>query len=120
MPPARLSDVMLLPRRSNWQARVHDKFEESTSGFGEDGECADSGSDPPQAGLRLTPGAADEGGAYKLSNGRIAQFLCSSFVPPTLAHVGSRIHLFRRCSLTFGKGRRDGRTELRRRVIAVR
>ena len=104
MPPARLSDVMLLPRRSNWQARVHDKFEESTEGFGQSGESADSGNEPPQACLRLAPRAADEGGAYKLSNRRVAQFLCSSFVPPTLAHVGSRIHLFRRCSLSFGKG----------------
>ena len=79
MPPARLSDVMLLPRRSNWQARVHDKFEGSTSGFGQDGEGGDAEIEPRRPCLHLTPRLAGEGGACKLSNGRIAQFLCSSF-----------------------------------------
>jgi hypothetical protein len=87
MPPVRLADVMLLPRRSNWQARVHDKFEESAQDFGQDGERANSGVEAPKTPLRLAPRAADEGGANKLSNRRIAQFLCSSFVPPTPAHT---------------------------------
>ena len=87
MPPVRLADVMLLPPRSNWQARVHDKFEGSPQGFGQDGERANSRVEAPKTRLRLAPRAADEGGANKLSNRRIAQFLCSSFVPPTLAHT---------------------------------
>ncbi|MGC2785413.1 MAG: hypothetical protein WA397_16595 [Roseiarcus sp.] len=74
MPPARLNHVMLLPERSNWQARVHDKFEGSTSGFGQDREDGDAGIDPQQACLPLAPRVADEGIAIKLSNWRIAQF----------------------------------------------
>ncbi len=36
MPPAQLNDVMLLPEGSNWQARVHDKFEGFTQDFDDD------------------------------------------------------------------------------------
>jgi hypothetical protein len=78
---------MLLREWSSWQARPHDKFEESAQDFGQGGESLDCGIDLRQTRLRLAPRAADEGGAYKLSNGRIAQFLCNSFVSPTPAHV---------------------------------
>jgi hypothetical protein len=113
MPPARLSNVMLLPERSNWQARVHDKFEGSAQGFDRKFEGGDAEIQPQQACLRLAPRVAGEGVAIKLSNWRIAQFLCSSFVSPTPAH-GLRIHLFRRCSLTLDDGRRDRSTDFRR------
>jgi|HubBroStandDraft_4_1064222.scaffolds.fasta_scaffold224763_3 hypothetical protein len=36
MPPARLTDVMLPPGQSSWQARVHNKFEGFAQGFDDD------------------------------------------------------------------------------------
>jgi hypothetical protein len=63
MPPARLSDVMLLPPRSNWQARLHDKFEEFAQGFAKMAKGGDGSVKVGMAGLSmakqpLAPGAA--------------------------------------------------------------
>jgi hypothetical protein len=72
---------MLLPERSNWQAQVHDKFEESAQDVGGDGESGDAQAQPRQTRFRLAQRAAGEGVANELSNGMVAHFLCSSVVP---------------------------------------
>jgi hypothetical protein len=111
---------MLLPQRSNWQARVHDKFEGSTYGFGQDGEGGDAEIEPQQGRLCHAPWVGSEGLAAKLSNRRVAQFLCNSFVGANPGAGGTRIHLFRRCSQTFGNGRRDRSADFRLCLIFVR
>jgi hypothetical protein len=65
--------------------------------------------------FRLATKVLGEGSAAKLSNKVIAQFLCSSVVPPTPAHLGGRIHLFRKCSETLdhAKGERTPPQEKR-------
>jgi hypothetical protein len=87
MPPARLTDVMLLREWSSWQAGPHGKFEECTQGFDRKFGGGYAEIQLREIALRLARRAVGEGGAYKLSNGGIAQFLCNSFVSPTPAHA---------------------------------
>src|ERR1700733_702163 len=98
MPPTRLNDVMLLPPRSNWQARLHDKFEEFAQGFDQDGERWERPAKHPFLAAQRQRGAA------KLSNRTELQFLRSSDLPRTWTRVGSKIHQFGKCSLTLRKG----------------
>jgi hypothetical protein len=83
MPPARLSDVMLLPPRSNWQARLHDKFEEFAQGFDQGGErwgwCG-KGGDGKVKHSKTAPCSrrSGQGGAAKLSNRAGGNFLRNS------------------------------------------
>jgi len=83
MPPARLSDVMLLPPRSNWQARLHDKFEEFAQGFDQDDErwgwCGKGGGGAVKH-SKTAPCSrrSGQGGAAKLSNRAGGNFLRNS------------------------------------------
>jgi hypothetical protein len=83
VPPARLSDIMLLPPRSNWQARHHDKFEEFAQGFdqgakGRDGRVKHGKTAPCSR-------RSGQGGAAKLSN-RAADVQLSAQIPSFHEH----------------------------------
>jgi hypothetical protein len=61
--------------------KLHDRFEEFAQGLDAKFEDGDDEIQPRQA--RLARGMAGERSAAKLSTRSIAQFLCSSFAPPT-------------------------------------
>jgi hypothetical protein len=89
---------MLLPERSNWQARVHNKFEEFAQGLDGKLERRDAEIQVRQTAFPRAIGVG-EGSAAKLSNNNCAIFM-------QLRHVArprrmlDEIHPFRKCSLT--------------------
>src|SRR5258708_40289592 len=86
MPPARLIDVMLLPRPSSWQVRLHNKCEEYAQSFGQDGERRDACLRPGKSASASRPVWPCVGSA-KLSNESTAQF-CAAPSHAKPARVG--------------------------------